>query len=64
MLIVGQIINGPSVGIESAQMPVYVSELSPPSKCGRFVRLATGRYLGHPDHGSININRGVIGAAG
>lgn len=37
MLIVGRIINGFAVGIESAQVPVYVSELSPPSKRGRFV---------------------------
>jgi MFS family permease len=37
MLIVGRIINGLAVGIESAQVPVYVSELSPPSKRGRFV---------------------------
>ncbi|KAJ5585620.1 Hexose transporter [Penicillium hispanicum] len=39
MLIVGRIINGLSVGIESAQVPVYISELSPPSKRGRFVGL-------------------------
>jgi MFS family permease len=39
MLIVGRIINGISVGIESAQVPVYISELSPPSKRGRFVGL-------------------------
>ncbi|KAI9654278.1 MAG: hypothetical protein M1831_005443 [Alyxoria varia] len=37
MLIVGRIINGLSVGIESAQVPVYISEISPPSKRGRFV---------------------------
>jgi MFS family permease len=37
MLIVGRIINGIAVGIESAQVPVYISELSPPSKRGRFV---------------------------
>ena len=37
MLIVGRIINGLSVGIESAQVPVYISELAPPSKRGRFV---------------------------
>ncbi|RAK96792.1 sugar porter family MFS transporter [Aspergillus ibericus CBS 121593] len=37
MLVVGRIINGLSVGIESAQVPVYISELSPPSKRGRFV---------------------------
>ena len=37
MLIVGRIINGLSVGIESAQVPVYVSELAPPSKRGRLV---------------------------
>ncbi|PYH91549.1 general substrate transporter [Aspergillus ellipticus CBS 707.79] len=39
MLVVGRIINGLSVGIESAQVPVYISELSPPSKRGRFVGL-------------------------
>lgn len=37
MLIVGRVINGLSVGIESAQVPVYISELSPPSKRGRLV---------------------------
>ncbi|KAL9109810.1 MAG: hypothetical protein Q9227_005513 [Pyrenula ochraceoflavens] len=37
MLIVGRIINGFSVGICSAQVPVYISELAPPSKRGRLV---------------------------
>ncbi|OCT44152.1 High-affinity glucose transporter [Cladophialophora carrionii] len=37
MLIVGRFINGFSVGICSAQVPVYVSELAPPSKRGRVV---------------------------
>jgi MFS family permease len=37
MLIAGRIINGLSVGIESAQVPVYVSELAQPSKRGRVV---------------------------
>ncbi|KAA8643928.1 hypothetical protein EYZ11_006405 [Aspergillus tanneri] len=37
MLIVGRIINGLAVGIESAQVPVYISELAPPSKRGRLV---------------------------
>jgi sugar porter (SP) family MFS transporter len=37
MLIVGRIVNGLSVGIESAQVPVYISEISPPSKRGRLV---------------------------
>ncbi|KXL50469.1 hypothetical protein M433DRAFT_158151 [Acidomyces richmondensis BFW] len=37
MLIVGRIINGLAVGIESAQVPVYISEISPPSRRGRFV---------------------------
>ena len=37
MLIVGRVINGLSVGICSAQVPVYISELAPPSKRGRFV---------------------------
>lgn len=39
MLCVGRVINGLSIGIESAQVPVYISELSPPSKRGRFVGL-------------------------
>ncbi len=37
MLIVGRIVNGLAVDIESAQVPVYASELAPPSKRGRFV---------------------------
>lgn len=37
MLIVGRFINGISVGICSAQVPVYVSELAPPSKRGLVV---------------------------
>ncbi|KAF2087305.1 sugar transporter [Saccharata proteae CBS 121410] len=37
MLIVGRVINGICVGICSAQVPVYVSELAPPSKRGRVV---------------------------
>lgn len=37
MLVVGRIINGFSVGIESAQVPVYISELAPPSKRGGLV---------------------------
>jgi len=37
MLIVGRVINGFSVGIESAQVPVYISEIAPPSKRGRLV---------------------------
>ncbi|KAK2768693.1 hypothetical protein FQN54_000549 [Arachnomyces sp. PD_36] len=37
MLIVGRLINGISVGICSAQVPVYISELAPPSKRGRVV---------------------------
>jgi MFS family permease len=37
MLIVGRIINGFSVGICSAQVPVYITELAPPSKRGRLV---------------------------
>jgi sugar porter (SP) family MFS transporter len=37
MLIVGRVINGLSVGIESSQVPVYVSELSQPSLRGRVV---------------------------
>lgn len=37
MLIVGRMINGFAVGIESAQVPVYIAEISPPSKRGRFI---------------------------
>ncbi|KAI9837353.1 MAG: hypothetical protein M1819_000428 [Sarea resinae] len=37
MLIVGRIVNGFCVGICSAQVPVYISELAPPSKRGRLV---------------------------
>jgi MFS family permease len=37
MLIAGRFINGVAVGICSAQVPVYVSELAPPEKRGRVV---------------------------
>jgi len=37
MLIVGRVINGFCVGICSAQVPVYITELAPPSKRGRLV---------------------------
>ncbi|KAK3689080.1 general substrate transporter [Podospora appendiculata] len=37
MLAVGRIVNGFSVGICSAQVPVYISEIAPPSKRGRLV---------------------------
>ncbi|ETN39787.1 uncharacterized protein HMPREF1541_06013 [Cyphellophora europaea CBS 101466] len=37
MLVVGRFINGFAVGICSAQVPVYVAELAPPSKRGRVV---------------------------
>ncbi|KAI0142225.1 high-affinity glucose transporter [Xylariaceae sp. FL1272] len=37
MLIAGRIINGLSVGICSAQVPVYISEISPPSKRGLLI---------------------------
>ncbi|CAK3979295.1 High-affinity glucose transporter [Lecanosticta acicola] len=37
MLIVGRVINGFCVGICSAQVPVYISEIAPPSKRGRLV---------------------------
>lgn len=36
-LIAGRFINGVAVGICSAQVPVYVSELAQPSKRGRVV---------------------------
>lgn len=39
MLVAGRVINGLSVGFESAQVPVYISELAPPSKRGRFVAI-------------------------
>jgi MFS family permease len=37
MLIVGRVINGICVGICSAQVPVYISELAPPRLRGRLV---------------------------
>ncbi|KAF2724061.1 general substrate transporter [Polychaeton citri CBS 116435] len=37
MLVAGRVINGFCVGIESAQVPVYISEIAPPSKRGRLV---------------------------
>lgn len=37
MLIAGRIINGFAVGICSAQVPVYITEIAPPSKRGRLV---------------------------
>ncbi|TIA18069.1 putative MFS glucose transporter [Aureobasidium pullulans] len=37
MLIVGRLINGFCVGICSAQVPVYISEIAPPSKRGKLV---------------------------
>ncbi|KAI9769720.1 MAG: hypothetical protein M1835_006667 [Candelina submexicana] len=37
MLIVGRVINGMCVGLCSAQVPVYISELAPPSRRGRLV---------------------------
>jgi len=37
MLVVGRVVNGLCVGICSAQVPVYISELAPPSKRGRLV---------------------------
>jgi sugar porter (SP) family MFS transporter len=37
MLVVGRLINGFSVGICSAQVPVYISELAPPTIRGRLV---------------------------
>lgn len=39
MLIVGRIINGLCVGIQSAQVPVYIAEISPPSKRARLIGL-------------------------
>lgn len=51
MLVVGRIINGFAVGIESAQVPVYISEVAPPSKRGRLVGsqqwAITWGYLDH-----------------
>jgi len=37
MLAIGRFINGFSVGICSAQVPVYISEIAPPSKRGRLI---------------------------
>lgn len=39
MLIVGRFINGFSVGICSAQVPVYITEVAPPNRRGRLVSL-------------------------
>lgn len=39
MLIAGRVINGFAVGIESAQVPVYISEIVPPNLRGRLVGL-------------------------
>ena len=39
ILVVGRIINGFCVGIQSAQVPVYISECVPPTKRGRLVGL-------------------------
>lgn len=39
MLIVGRVVNGFCVGICSAQVPVYISEIAPPSKRGRVTSL-------------------------
>jgi MFS family permease len=39
MLIVGRFINGFSVGICSAQVPVYITEIAPPNRRGRLVSL-------------------------
>lgn len=45
MLIVGRIINGFSVGICSAQVPVYITEIAPPSKRGRLVGCQQCKFL-------------------
>ncbi|KAG0648816.1 High-affinity glucose transporter [Hyphodiscus hymeniophilus] len=37
MLVAGRFINGLAVGICSAQVPVYITEIAPPSKRGRLV---------------------------
>jgi sugar porter (SP) family MFS transporter len=37
MLCAGRVINGFAVGIESAQVPVYIAEIAPPSKRGRLI---------------------------
>ena len=37
MLIVGRMVSGPSVGFESAQVPVHIAKISPPSKSGRSI---------------------------
>lgn len=37
--IAGRLINGLAVGIESAQVPVYISEIAPPTRRGRLVAL-------------------------
>ncbi len=37
MLIVGRIVNGFSVGICSASVPLYIAEIAPPSVRGRLI---------------------------
>lgn len=37
MLVVSRVINGFAIGICSAQVPVYISEIAPPAKRGRLV---------------------------
>lgn len=60
-LVVGRFINGLSVGIESAQVPVYVAELAHPSKRGRVVGAqqwaSTSNSLSYLD--MITIRHGV-----
>jgi len=53
MLVVGRFINGLSVGICSAQVPVYITEIAPPSKRGRLVGCQQCEFITLPRHISI-----------
>ncbi|CAD0040122.1 unnamed protein product, partial [Aureobasidium pullulans] len=46
MLIVGRVINGFCVGICSAQVPVYISEIAPPAREESLLVLSNGRSHG------------------
>lgn len=52
MLIVGRIVNGFSVGICSAQVPVYITEIAPPSKRGRLVGAQQCKFSRIISHGT------------
>ena len=47
ILVVGRIIAGISVGLTSTVVPIYQSEISAPSICGRLVYPTVVYYLGY-----------------